>query len=435
MIGLGLTASARRPHAAAGLAMRGARNAPAFARHAVIALAAMLTTADLFAVQAVLPALAAAYGVSAAAMGTAANAATLGMAVGSLAMAVMGRAVDRRRGVLASLVLLAIPTVALSVAPSLWAFAALRIVQGLFMSAAFTLTLAHLGEQRAGDDTAAAFAAYITGNVASNLFGRLVSAFASDQFGLAVSFQIFAALNLAGAALVFFTLKGHRTVVPPSNGGADAAARRAWLDPLRDRALLNAFAAGFCILFAFIGTFTYVNFELVRQPFSLGMMAVGLVYFVFVPSIATTPLAGRVAARFGIRRALWISLAIALLGLTLTVWPVLASVLTGLVLIGVGTFLAQAVATGFVGRAAANPGAASGLYLAFYFLGGLSGAFVCGHAYTQFGWPGCAAMIALALAVAAQTASRMKIPSKASQPGHEGESHARNRLDDRSRRP
>jgi hypothetical protein len=40
---------------------------------------------------------------------------------------------------------------------------------------------------------------------------------------------------------------------------------------------------GFCILFAFIGTFTYVNFVLVRPPLSLGMMQLGFVYFVFLP--------------------------------------------------------------------------------------------------------------------------------------------------------
>ena len=144
---------------------------------------------------------------------------------------------------------------------------------------------------------------------------------------------------------------------------------------LRNPALRAAFGIGFCILFAFIGTFTYVNFVLVRQPFALGMMALGFVYFVFLPSIVTTPLAGRVAlhlrhARHLCRRA--------------GRWPrsacrccccqSLPAVLLGLVLVGVGTFFAQAVATGFVGRAArADRAAASGMYLACYFLGGLVG--------------------------------------------------------------
>jgi hypothetical protein len=43
------------------------------------------------------------------------------------------------------------------------------------MASAFTLTLAYLGEHFNAADAGTAFAAYITGNVASNLVGRLVS--------------------------------------------------------------------------------------------------------------------------------------------------------------------------------------------------------------------------------------------------------------------
>ncbi len=67
--------------------------------------------------------------------------------------------------------------------------------------------------------------------------------------------------------------------------------------------LLSGFAIGFCILFAFIGTFTYVNFALAREPFALTMMGLGFVYLVFLPSVATTPLAGRFVRRFGTRPA------------------------------------------------------------------------------------------------------------------------------------
>ena len=75
------------------------------------------------------------------------------------------------------------------------------------MAAAFTLTLAYLGEQCSAMDSAGAFAAYITGNVASNLIGRLISAGVADHFGLAANFYFFAALNLLGAVLVYFTVE------------------------------------------------------------------------------------------------------------------------------------------------------------------------------------------------------------------------------------
>ena len=161
-------------------------------RSIVIGLTAFLTVVDLFATQAILPSLTRHYGVSPAAMGFAVNASTLGMAFSGLAVGYFSREIDRRKGILISLVLLAIPTALLAHAPDLTTFTILRVLQGLCMAAAFTLTLAYLGEHYNAADSASAFAAYITGNVASNLIGRLISAAVADHFGLASNFYFFA---------------------------------------------------------------------------------------------------------------------------------------------------------------------------------------------------------------------------------------------------
>ncbi|MBV8413117.1 MAG: MFS transporter, partial [Alphaproteobacteria bacterium] len=248
-----------------------------------IALTAFLTVVDLFATQAILPPLATAYGVTPAAMGFAVNATTIGMAVGGLAVSILGRRIDRRRGILVSLVVLTMPTALLATMPSLPIFTALRIAQGLCMSTAFALTLAWLGEHTSAADSAGAFAAYITGNVASNLFGRLLAAGVVDHLGLSANFAVFAALNFSGAVLVWFTIE--RTPVMREVDMLRVSPWRSWLTQLANPALRAAFAIGFLILFVFIGIYSYVNFVLVRAPFDVGMMMLGMVYFVFLPSI------------------------------------------------------------------------------------------------------------------------------------------------------
>jgi YNFM family putative membrane transporter len=365
-------------------------------RSAVVALMAFFTVVDLFATQAILPMLAAAYGVSPSAMGMAVNACTLGMAVAGLATALFSQRIDRRNGVVVSLVLLAVPTSLLALAPDLQIFTILRILQGLCMSTAFTLTLAWLGERGSGVGQAGAFAAYITGNVASNLVGRLVAATVTDSFGLAGNFTLFAGLNLAGAALAWFAMRG---AAAPAAGPSVPLTRR--VRQLCSLSLLSGFGIGFCILFAFIGVFTYVNFVLVRPPLELGMMSVGFVYFVFLPSIILTPLAGAIVGRWGVRPALWTGLGVAGLGLLPLLSSNLGTVLLGMVLVGAGTFFAQATATGFISRDAADRGAASGVYLAAYFSGGLVGSAVLGQAFDRFGWPASVAGVGMALALAA----------------------------------
>jgi MFS transporter, YNFM family, putative membrane transport protein len=377
------------------------------ARFLVIALTAFLTVVDLFATQAILPSLTRAYGVSPAAMGSAVNASTLGMAIAGLCVAIFSRRIDRRRGILISLAILAIPTALLAAAPNLAVFTMLRIAQGLCMASAFTLTLAYLGEHPNAVDAATASAAYITGNVASNFIGRFVSAAVADHFGLASNFYFFAALNLAGAVLVYFTV--HRASPARCLGRTVETQFASWALHLRNPRLRASFGIGFCILFAFIGTFTYVNFVLVRPPFMTGPMELGFVYFVFLPSVLTTPLAGRVIGRLGTRATFWGSLGLAGSGLPLLLTPSLPAVLAGLVLVGVGTFFAQAVATGYVSRTATSDrGSASGIYLSCYFSGGMVGSAVLGQIFDRFGWPACIAGIGASLAIAALLASRLR---------------------------
>ena len=381
-------------------------------RSSAIALIAFFTLVDLFAAQAILPLLAEAYGVTPAAMGLAVNASLLGMAASGLAVALFSHRIDRRKGIMASLILLAIPTALLAAAPNLTVFAALRVGQGLCMSAAFSLTLAHLGEKCSAAAAAGAFAAYITGNVGSNLAGRLISASAASSFGLQGNFYIFSALNLAGAAFVYFAIAS--TPHPAARVGALTPRLRGLLEHFRNRAVAAGFGIGFCILFAFIGTFTYVNFVLVRPPLSLGMMSVGFVYFVFVPSIVMTPLAGAAVKRFGTRPSLWGALTFAGAGLPLLLAQSLAAVLAGMVLVGAGTFFAQAIATGFVSRAATGDrGAASGIYLASYFSGGLVGSAVLGQAFDRLGWTACVAGIGAALIGAGMLTAWLKVPESA----------------------
>jgi len=375
-------------------------------RSFVIGLTAFLTVVDLFATQAILPSLTRHYNVTPAAMGFAVNASTMGMAVAGLVVGFFSQHIDRRLGILLSLALLAIPTTLLAVAPNLTVFTILRIAQGLCMASAFALTLAYLGEQCSSMDAGGAFAAYITGNVASNLIGRLVSAAVVDTLGLASNFYFFALLNLAGAILVYFTIHRVRPMHSmPMSQSPFAAMIAHWRNP----ALRAAFGIGFCILFAFIGTFTFVNFVLVHPPLSLGRMELGFVYFVFLPSVVTTLLAGSAVARFGTRPAIWSALAVAAIGLPLMLSSHLAEVLAGMVLVGIGTFFAQAAATGFVGRAAVeNRGVASGTYLACYFLGGLVGSAVLGQLFDRLGWTACLAGVGVSLAVAAQLTARLR---------------------------
>src|SRR5215469_5784854 len=207
-------------------------SAGALLRTITIGLIAFLTVVDLFATQAILPSLVRAYGVSPATMSFAVNASTIGMAIAGLGIALVSPYINRRQGIWISLVLLAIPTSLLGTMPDLTTFTLLRIAQGLCMASAFTLALAYLAEQCSAQDAAAAAAAYITGNVASNLFGRLMSAAVAEHLGLAANFYVFAMLNLLGALLVYLSLE--RTTPMMARGSTVRSPFASWGTHLRN---------------------------------------------------------------------------------------------------------------------------------------------------------------------------------------------------------
>ncbi|MDL2406808.1 MFS transporter [Rhizobium calliandrae] len=373
----------------------------------LIALIAFLTLVDLFAAQAVLPSLVERFHVSRAAMGSAVNASTFGMAIAGLLVAFFGSDIDRRNGIWISLAILSIPTTLLAFTDNIIVFATLRVLQGLCMSTAFTLTAAYLSERFSAGKAAGALAAYVTGNVASNLFGRILSAAVAGIGGLSLNFLMFAVLNLLGAALVWFTLKRTASMMPANNRGS--LTMRIWHVHLADPDLRRVFMIGFLILFVFIGTYTYVNFQIV----ALGVppMALGLVYLVFLPSMVTTPFAGKLASYVGPTAGIMLTLAMAIIGLLALLSANLPIILSGLTLIAIGTFLAQAIATGTIGRRAISDKAgASGIYLASYYTGGMIGSLALGQVYDDFGWSACVLVLIAALATAMLLASSLSAP-------------------------
>lgn len=376
---------------------------------AFISALAFLTVVDLFAAQAILPSLTRQYAVLPSQMAVAVNASTIGMAISSLLVALFNHLIPRRMGIVCALFLLAIPTLRLAHASGLAEFTALRITQGLLMACAFSLTLAYLGERTPAGTAATAFAAYIAGNVASNLIGRFLAAAATDHWGISAVFYILAALNIAGGVLAFFRLSGMAQDIEKQ---VTETASRRLATHLGNASLLQAFAIGFLILFAFIGTFSFINFRLVAPPLNVTMSGLGYCYAVFAPSIVTTLAAGYAVQRWGTQRTLLIGFGAAGVGIPLVLAPHLAAVLSGMMLIAAGTFFAQGTITGFVSRAARHDrGAASGLYLASYFLGGIASAAVLGGIFERFGWAATVAGIALALAIASAIALAITEPS------------------------
>lgn len=361
---------------------------------AIIALAAFFNLLDLFGPQAIAPTMAHAFATSAQSMGVAVNIAVLGMTFAGFIAIPFGDRIGRKPLMVGALGALALPTALIAAAPNLFCLEALRLLEGLLMCAGFAAAIAYVAEEWGPLNSAPLMmGAYLTGNVAANILGRVIAGVVTDCADWKFTFVAFAALNLIGAVLLQIALPTSRAQLPEGSGTGLRNLRAHLTNP----ALRGAFAVGYLILFAFVGVFTYINFRLAGPPFRLSPASIGLLYFVFLPSLGVTLAVGRVVRSIGYRNAFVGGALFSLVGAGITLTNTLSLLLLGLAFTGAGLFFCQAVATAFTGHTAKHAKcAASGLYLAIYYTGGLCGAWAMGVVFSATGWAGCAAAAAAA---------------------------------------
>jgi predicted MFS family arabinose efflux permease len=343
---------------------------------------------NLYAPQPLLPLLARIFHKTPARVSLLITVSTLAVALAAPFVGMLADRWGRKRVIVPAALLLALPTVATALARSFNQLLLCRFCQGLLIPAVFAATVTYINEEWK-EGAGAAIAAYVSGTVLGGFSGRMVCALLTAHLGWQAGFAVLGALNLAGGLLVWAWLPPDRSVarrLPPDSWGP--------LQHLRNPQLMATCAAGFCVLFCLLGTFTYVNFYLAAAPFRLGTGALGLLFVVYLVGAATNPLAGRGIDRFGHRLTIPAVLALSIAGSLLTLIHYLPAVVAGLAIFCAGMFGAQSTASSYIGRAAKHAQASAvGLYVTAYYIGGSFGSAVPGHLWSLGGWPACVALM------------------------------------------
>jgi len=360
-------------------------------RTAAVVCAGFCAFLTLFAPQPLLPALAAALGVSAAAVSLVVTASTVGVAVAAPLAGVVADRLGRKRVIVPAAFLLAVPTIAAATAHTLAQLIFWRFWQGVFTPGIFVATIAYINEEWE-TGAGAAVAAYITGTVLGGFSGRVLAALLAAHTSWRWAFVALGALNAMGGLAIWMGLPRGRRFVRVPRG---APMLRPMLGHLRNPRLLATCAVAFCVMFTLLAIFTYVNFYLAAPPFRLSTQALGLLFVVYLVGAAITPFAGRMIDRLGHRFALVVAFSGGIGGICLTLSHRLPVVMSGLAVCCTGVFIANAAGSSYVGVVAREARAAAvGLYVTFYYVGGSFGSAVPGRFWSRGGWPACVALVA-----------------------------------------
>lgn len=354
----------------------------------------------MYLTQPVLPELSREFGVGPAQAGLTVSAVVLAIAAASTSLGALSDALGRRRVMVASAALLVLPTAACALAPSFAALLGLRALQGVFIPGVTAVSVAYAGDRYPLQALPRVVAGIMGAAVAGGLLGRVMAGPVTAAFGWRATFLVGAAATALGAA----ALARELAPAPPRGPLQLRRAYAGVLAHLREPRLVGGFLVGACLFFGWMGLFTFLPYHLTSPRYGLSTAVVSSVYLVYAAGVVASPVAGRLAQRFSPRAVMAAGLAAGAAGAAATLARPLPLVVAGLVVFVGGAYTAQAIAPSFVNASARTAkGAASALYLTFYYVGGTLGATLPGLAWQRWRWPGVvtACVAALAAAVAA----------------------------------
>jgi MFS transporter, YNFM family, putative membrane transport protein len=358
---------------------------------------------NLYSPQALLPELAASFGVSPAEISTIMTAGTAAIVLTAPFTGALADVIGRKQIITTAMLAVVIPMALMAFATSVESMLVWRFVQGLLLPPIFAVAVAYVGDEWPTAEVTAIAGIYVTGASIGGFCGRFVPGVLTDLIGWPGAFLTLAAMSLAGAVLVAVMLPRERKFVRSEGLGASA---RQMLRHLRNPQLVATYGIGFGVLFNFIAVFTYVNFHLAAPPYRFSPTLLGAIFVTYLAGSAVAPMIGWAVARFGRRPFVLGVLGAWACGALLLLAAPIAAIMMGLLLCAVCGMLCQAISTGYV-TAIAHEGRSSavGLYVTVFYLGGSAGALLPGLAWAAAGWPACIAMVLVMLAVMAAIAA------------------------------
>jgi YNFM family putative membrane transporter len=347
--------------------------------------AGLATFTALYAPQALLPSLSAAFHLSPGAASLAVSVAAGGLALGVLPLTALSETLGRTSVMAVSLFASAAVSLLIAVSPNFTVLLVLRALQGLALAGIQAVALSYLAEEVHRDSLGFATGLYVAGNAFGGMAGRLLAALVDDVAGWRW------ALGVAGMVTLACTLAFRCTIVasagfqprPPRIRELAASVGRA----LTDAGLLGLFAAGFLLMACFVTVYNYLGFRLLGPGFHLSRTVVGLIFVAYLAGSFSSAYAGRLVDRYGRPRMLWFMAAITLAGLLLMATGGVTTVIVGLLVTTGGFFAAHSVASGWVGARSARLGVqGSAVYVCCYYLGSSVGGTLGGLAFSADGW-------------------------------------------------
>ena len=348
-----------------------------------ILLATILTLSALYAPQPLLPVITTEFQVSREAASLLTTITFLPLSLAPLVYGVLLEKVSPRRLLQMTMALLALSEFLFAWTPLFSLLLAIRLFQGLLIPALLTSLMTYLAATTGRAQIQSKMAIYVAATITGGFLGRAMSGLIATLWGWRYSFLV-----LAVSLIISFLLLFRLPQTPPRQ--VQRPSFKALWSVLQTPFCLYAYLMIFCLFLTFAAVMNFIPFRLTEVSHQADEFRIGLMYCGYLMGVVTSLLAVRIGHLLGREtRAILVGFAVlglALIGFVVPLIPVLF--LTMFVFCG-GMFLVHSTTSGFLNRWTDAPnGVVNGLYVAFYYGGGVVGSFLPGYIYRDFGWNG-----------------------------------------------
>lgn len=359
------------------------RHTPSLVEKFTIAIIGVFAFLQVYSVQAILPILMNDLNATEVQAGLAVGATVMAIALMSPFTGMLSDYVGRKRIIVGSLLLLAIPTALISFSASIEMLTVWRFLQGLAVPGITVVLIAYIGEEYS-DNLASMMSVYVMGTVLGGFLGRFVAGHLHDLMGWRWAYGVMAILTVIGMLWVAKGLPNSKNFTKSKNFRTAFATL---LSHTKNRHVISACLLGGCVLFSLVGCFTFINLHLADTPYELSASHLANIFAVYLIGMVITPLSSRLITRFGMTNTIIGAVLCSMMGIFLTATAPLWLIIFGLTIMSSGVFITQSATISYIAsHVKEGRSLASGLYYMSYYGGGSIGAWLCGIAYAKGQW-------------------------------------------------
>ena len=301
-------------------------------------LAGFATFSLLYCVQPLLPAFARDFRVSPEESSLALSLTTGFLAIAILCASAVSEVVGRRGLMFASLVGAAILNMADAVAPGWQTLLIARALEGFVLGGVPAVAMAYLAEEIHPRGLGLSMGLYIGGNAFGGMFGRVIIGALTQFASWRVALGAMGLLDLMAAIGFFVLLPVSRNFVRQPRFKPEYH-MAAWYGHLRPGPLPLLFLIGCLLQGAFTTVYNYAGFRLTGAPYNLSDTEISLIFLVYLFGMVSSGVAGALSDRHGRGPVLIAGIAIAGIGVGLTLLQPVTAIICGVALLTIGFFI------------------------------------------------------------------------------------------------